>query len=221
MANGCYGPYRIVGVDVQPRVPTPIRDRTLRRRAELRAERLALSQDERGEALKEHLTDYLEAQADEKRRRQADAARVIRAHYREKEQAGADALVREIRRGVENLLELDGWSPEDIKTLLDSTPPRQYPTGDMYMVPVDDGPRLSDVYSWKIGRDGRYHLDLYPGQVQPLPDPDVPESPKYTEIVLPLGSLYGSWKQPKGDLSLNRYDAETRIPGGMTQEEEE
>jgi len=150
----------------------------------------------------------------DRRRRRLDAFRVVLKYQADQRQTEAEAQVREIRRGVENLLELDGWSPEDIKTLLDSTPPRQYPVGDMYMVPVDDEPKLRDVYSWKIGRDGRYHLDLYPGQVQPLPDPDVPPLPDYTEITLNLSDVYGSWR-PKTvapDQSLGRF--ESTIPGG-------
>jgi hypothetical protein len=186
--------------------------------AELKEERDSVSFEERGPVIKQHLTDYLEAQADEKRRRRADAARVIRAHYRDKEQA--EAIVGEIRRNLETCLTLDGWEPKDIKVLLDTKPPRQYATVDMYTVPVYEGPRLSEAYSWGIGRDGRYRLfDLHEGQVAPEVDPDPPPSPEKLEITLNLSEVYGSWKTPKGDVSLRRFD--DTIPGGETQKEEE
>jgi len=215
-----YGPFRI-GADgkLLSSRATPLRDRTRRRILELRAERLALSQDERGEALKEHLTDYLEAQAEEKRRRQADAARVIRAHYREKEQAGADALVREIRRGIETCLELDGWSDEDVKTLLTNRPPREYPSIEADMYPNVDVGKLSDAYSWGPDRQGRYKLDLHGGQVKPEPEA-VPL--KLPPLTIRLGEVYDWPPKPKDDLnqSLNNYGVEATIPGGKKQEEE-
>jgi len=77
-----FGPYRLVVADMQVQPKTPIRDFIKARIEQLRAERLNLSQDQRGEAVKRRVADHLADEALVTIRRREQAVREWRRDQR-------------------------------------------------------------------------------------------------------------------------------------------